>query len=58
MDDAKAISTVTPPEPWVIALDRADDDIAAGRVTPWPIVRARLLAKITEAEVLQPAQKA
>jgi len=47
-----------PPQEWLDAIAEAEEDVAAGRVSPWPEVRGRLLAMMAEFEAARAKRQA
>jgi hypothetical protein len=57
MDDDDETPRPPPPE-WIEALERGRADVAAGRVSSWDEVRARLVAHIAAANAASYRRKA
>jgi hypothetical protein len=51
MDDVPILAENVPPREWLDALAEAEADRVAGRATPWPEARARLLRLLDDSGI-------
>jgi len=58
MDDSDDETQPAVPQAWVTALESARADVAAGRTSSWPEVRARLVAELAALEAAKARRKA